>query len=267
MSGLAPVLPGRPVPSALAQRLAPALDRFAPISLDELVAAASLQTRTDRKYLLDPRASERLLGAMEDRAVVLDTGGRRAFGYESVYVDTPDLLAYRAAAHGRRRRFKVRTRTYLDTGECVLEVKTQGGRGETVKERRPHPLADRDALPPDAERFVRTRVGPLLGDAPLRPVLTTTYARSTLLDREAGARLTCDVGLVCTGPDGDAVVLDDHVLVETKSAGAPGAADRWLWSAGVRPVTISKYCVGLACLRPELPANRWHRTLRRYFGR
>ena len=34
---------------------------------------------------------------------------------------------------------------------------------------------------------------------------------------------------------------------------------------GQRPVRISKYCVGLAVVHPHLPANRWNRTLRRYF--
>jgi hypothetical protein len=35
---------------------------------------------------------------------------------------------------------------------------------------------------------------------------------------------------------------------------------------GVRPVSVSKYCVGVAALHPELPSNPWRRTLRRYFG-
>ena len=39
-----------------------------------------------------------------------------------------------------------------------------------------------------------------------------------------------------------------------------------LWAAGNRPVTISKFGVGMAALHPQLPANKWNRTLRRYFG-
>ena len=34
---------------------------------------------------------------------------------------------------------------------------------------------------------------------------------------------------------------------------------------GVRPASVSKYCVGVAALHPELPSNPWHQTLRRYF--
>jgi hypothetical protein len=55
------------------------------------------------------------------------------------------------------------------------------------------------------------------------------------------------------------------VLVESKSPGPAADADRALRSLGLRPVPMSKYCVAVALLHPRLPANPWHRTLRRYF--
>jgi hypothetical protein len=42
--------------------------------------------------------------------------------------------------------------------------------------------------------------------------------------------------------------------------------DEILRRLGVRPTSVSKYCVGVAALHPQLPSNPWHRTLRRYFG-
>jgi len=33
----------------------------------------------------------------------------------------------------------------------------------------------------------------------------------------------------------------------------------------VRPASVSKYCVAVAALHPELPSNPWHQTLKRYF--
>lgn len=60
-------------------------------------------------------------------------------------------------------------------------------------------------------------------------------------------------------------MLAGLALVETKTAGPPCAVDRALWRLGYRPVTISKYCTGLAALAPELPANKWNRVLRRHF--
>ena len=66
-------------------------------------------------------------------------------------------------------------------------------------------------------------------------------------------------------PAGDAVGLPGLVIVETKSPGTATFFDRALWASGCRPVSISKYCVGLAALKPELPSNKWRRTLDRYF--
>ena len=56
------------------------------------------------------------------------------------------------------------------------------------------------------------------------------------------------------------------MLVESKSSGPGSAPDRILRELGVRPASVSKYCVGVAALHPELPSNPWHQTLQRYFG-
>jgi hypothetical protein len=240
--------------------------RLVPATLTETVAIAELQTRFDRKYVLDACEFHQLQVDLHDRMEVLEIEGLRCFRYESVYFDTAQLSSYHDAARERRRRFKVRTRAYLDSGRCALEVKTTSGRGETAKDRIDHPFDQRDRLTDEARRFVATRA-PAVGNATcLVPALTTRYRRATLVDRRAGARVTCDAGLTCTAPDGTTVVLDAFVLVETKSTGAPTLADRLLWAAGKRPVTISKYGAGMAAIDPRLPANKWNRTLRRYFG-
>jgi hypothetical protein len=234
------------------------------LSLDAVMGLADLQTRTDRKYVVEQEAFASLVEALGDDVAVLEIDGDRSFRYESLYFDTPALDSYHGAAHGRRRRFKVRTRSYLDSGACALEVKTRSGRDETVKHRMPYRIEDRDRLTRDGLAFVTEHVC-LPEDGALEPVLRTSYRRTTLVDVTSGMRLTCDAGLVCATPDGATVALPDLLLLETKSPGGPTAADRILWRAGLRPVTISKFCLGLAALHPGLPANRWNQPLRRYF--
>ena len=236
-------------------------------SLPDVLAAAELQTRVDRKYLLTPETFTDLVADLRPSHRVLEIGGLRAFRYESVYFDTADLDSYLGAARGRRRKFKVRTRTYLDSEACLLEVKREGGREETVKERIEHPVDGRDTLDAAGRSFIEERV-PLSGGGAetLEPTLTTTYHRMTLVDLASGSRLTCDAGLVLTDPAGRSRGMEDRVLVETKASGAAGEADRLLWRRGLRPVRISKYAVGMAALNPGLPANRWHRVLRDHFG-
>lgn len=240
-------------------------DRLCPVDLDDVLAAAELQTRVDRKYLVTPGDFAILVDRAEKSHSVLEIEGRRDFAYESVYFDTEDLRSYLSAARGRRRRFKVRTRTYLDSALCVLEVKSTGGRGETIKDRAPYDVSHRSALTPPARTFVAERVGtPMSLD--LEPVLTTRYTRTTLVDLHAGSRMTCDADLELVDSHGRSHRMTDRILVETKSPGYAGAADRTLWSLGNRPVQISKYCIGMAVLDTSLPANKWHRTIGRYFG-
>ncbi|NMD46344.1 MAG: VTC domain-containing protein, partial [Propionibacterium sp.] len=122
------------------------IDHLPALSLPELLADAELLTRVDRKYLLRAPQASALLGGPDPRTRVLAIDGRRRFHYESVYFDTPGLLSYRQSAHGRRRRFKVRTRSYLDSGQAFLEVKVRGDREITVKDRMAHDPAARDRL-------------------------------------------------------------------------------------------------------------------------
>ena len=249
---------------ALANPVMDAAAALRPISLDVLDATAALQERTDRKYVVSGEMLAGLVAELGERLAILEIDGRRSSAYRSVYVDTPELDSYLDAARRRRHRFKVRTRTYVDTATTMLEVKTKSARGQTIKHRRRHDPSRPDQLGRRGRQFVEDATGrPGLGGV-LAPTLVTEYQRSTIVDLDDVARLTVDAGLWCSEPAGRSVRLVEGVVLETKSAGAPSAVDRWLWSNGRRPEKISKYGTGLAALRPDLPANKWHRTLARH---
>lgn len=241
-----------------------ALATFEPISLAGANDVAELQTRIDRKYVLDEAALWQLLDAMAPTMRVLDIDGEHSCGYRSTYFDTADFALYRAAVQGRRQRYKVRSRTYGERGPCFLEVKAKSGRGANVKSRIAYDRRDHQSITDDGHDFIEANTGGHDVASELRPVLTTEYERSTLVDPAGRTRLTFDRRLRCTDTSGGDAVLDG-VVVETKSAGAPSAADRWLWQHHLRPVKISKFCTGLAAIRPELPANRWHRVIARHW--
>jgi hypothetical protein len=245
------------------------LQSMEPITLEELNAVAALQTRVDRKYVVPRAALDQVLAGLGDDCRVLDFGGARDSLYESVYFDTPDYASYLGAARKRRRRFKIRTRAYLDTSACFLEVKTAGGRSMTVKDRIAYDLDNRDVITGEGREYVdetMTLTGVAdLRDTPLRSTLVTEYRRSTLYIPSSGARATIDLGLVLRGDDQRSLSLPDLAVVESKSAGGPTIVDKLLWRNGHRPDSISKYCVGLAALHPDLPSNKWRRVLRRHF--
>ncbi|MFI8633387.1 polyphosphate polymerase domain-containing protein [Microbacterium sp. NPDC077663] len=246
------------------------LTRFDAVSLDEMVAEAALLARVDRKYVVPQSALHDLLSQVDDRTRVLEIGGARRFAYESVYFDTPDLLSFHMAAQPRRRRFKLRTRTYVDTEAAYLEIKTRGARGTTVKERSEYDIAQRAVLTPDAQEEVAAAFAAIGVDThrveELGATLVTRYARATLLAPDHSSRATIDTDLRWDRPDGTGFSLPDLAIVETKSPSSASVLDRLLWRSGHRPVSVSKYATGLAALSPDLPRNRWGRLLRGPFS-
>lgn len=240
--------------------------RLGAVTLDELNDAAALLRRVDRKYIVDDGQLAALIDVLSPRLAALDIDGRRSFAYESVYFDTPELDCFQDAAHRRRHRCKVRTRTYLDTATSMLEVKRRGVRDVTIKQRRSHLFDERSTLNHEAAAFVDGTLDRPGWARTLVPTLTTCYRRTTLVDLDDVARVTVDAELECTDRAGRSVALDGEYVLETKSNGHPSATDRQLWAMGIRPETISKFATGLAALQPELPSNKWHRTLRRHFS-
>lgn len=248
---------------------------FDTISLDELLADSALLNRVDRKHLVPaddlPEISHRLAGD----ARVLEIDDRTWFDYRSTYFDTPDLVSYASAGHGRRRRFKVRTRDYVTSQTGFLEVKTRGGRGTTVKDRLPHRFGDAELNRYEqcwiGDTLARRGVDPAPSQA-LIPTLVTGYRRRTLRiqprDDRVTSRVTIDIALTwelpARAPGGPlSMGLDRFAIVETKGAPRPSHVDRMLWRLGHRPTSISKYGVGVAILRLDQPPLKWRTLLAR----
>jgi VTC domain len=237
-------------------------------TLGDVIEQVALNARAERKYLVPADRFAQLIARLPERYAVLEINRQRGFAYESVYFDTPDLLTYRQHLQERRRRYKVRTRTYLDSADCAFEVKLKWLRDQAIKARLPYSLADRARVTPAAQAFLGSQLQHAYGQpAPeLGATATTSYRRTTLVDLECSTRLTCDVDLTCTGGGRIAVGLSQYVLVESKSLGPNSVADTVLRGLGLRPVQMSKYCVAVALLYPGVRSNPWHRTLRRYFA-
>ncbi|HCG54708.1 MULTISPECIES: polyphosphate polymerase domain-containing protein [Brevibacterium] len=243
------------------------LERIEPISLGQLNEQARLMTRIDRKYFLPRDLFVSLLRATENEFKVLQIGQKKRFEYRTIYFDSPQFRFFRDHVQGRRHRFKVRTRTYMETGTCHLEVKSKGYRGQTVKERIAHPIDSPGTLSESDHDFIDSIIGGGSGRTvsanQLEPVLETIYDRITLCHDQQ--RLTCDLDIRAINDEGRHDGPHD-VLVETKSAGGGGVWDTLLKQRGVRPHKVSKYCVAASLLYPELPSNPWKQTIKRYFA-
>src|SRR4051812_46302764 len=191
MTGAGVLMDTAPARTAFADRLGLAGPRAA--SLAEVDAAASLQHRVDRKYLVPADLAAHLVASLADTHHALEIRGRRTTEYRSTYFDTSRLSAWRAHTQGRRRRWKVRTRLYAEDRLCRVEVKIKDGRGATVK----HALGvEADAyghLGTGAADFVDGVLrdnGIAVTAAVLAPAAEVCYTRAALVDLDAGTRVT-----------------------------------------------------------------------------
>ncbi len=249
--------------------LADLVDGFAPVSLAEINGRAELQRRIDRKYVVSRATLARLLPALAGSYAVLEIDGARLFNYRTVYFDSDSLLTYRAHMQRRRRRFKCRSRHYVESGLHLFEVKLKGTRGETVKKRLPATPEQHGIFAEPGRTFLheslRSHYGTEL-DAELRPTLHMRYRRVTLVCLDEAERLTIDVDLRYAGDDGVvAAMTPESVILESKSAHGRGAADRLLRGFDVRPVDCSKYCLGIALTRSDVRGNDFLWLARRHF--
>lgn len=252
-----------PLPTVIERRL----QATQSISLSDLQQTAALRTRVERKYVVDWATLAIVLDALGDTHRTLEIDGQRTHHYQSTYFDSLDLSAYRAHVQQRRRRYKVRTRHYVDSGLQLFEIKLKGRRGETIKHQLPYTGQDLRTLTDHAHQFLRSTIGEAYPRMPLpdlAPILSNRYERLTLAT--GNERLTCDFDVRYSDACGEVPGLDPaFVILESKCERGLGAADRELRRVGVKPVSCSKYCVGVGLLRADIKVNDLRWLMRRYF--
>jgi len=240
------------------------------ITLDELISLGSLLTRLDRKYALASADAAMALDLVDAESTrVLQIDGVTNLGYSSTYLDTAELDTFLLAARNRRRRFKVRSRTYESNGASFLEVKSRF-RDRTVKHRLAGDHLVGDRLTGEGAAFVaETLRAAGVRNAPVERLsasLRVDYRRVTLFHEPTRARVTIDSGLTWWDVrTGGWLSRPELAIIETKSSGRPSGMDRLLWSLGHRPDRISKYATALAAMQPQLPSNKWRPILREHF--
>jgi len=229
------------------------------IATPALVEARSLQQRIDRKYLLAADHLELLLARLRLGYCLVGAGERWWARYDSVYFDTPDRTLYHAHRCGRRPRYKIRIRHFVDRQLSFLEIKSKTNIGRMVKRRLPLSYGQHHLGA--AERQFIEHYAPI-DAARLMPCITISFMRLTLIGRGLNERLTVDRDLTCAG-DPREERFSRVVIAEVKQAeysnhlGAVAA----LRSLHAREAAFSKYCVGTVLVAP-VAGNIFKPTLR-----
>ncbi len=243
----------------------PVLQRLAPITLQEM-DSVKLLNRIDTKYLTDEQTLVRILSDAADSGYrALLTEGSRIAQYDSIYFDTPGLQMFLDHHNRRLNRLKVRTREYVASGLSFLEIKRKNNHGRTKKNRMEIPAAAFQDFRTDAGACEYLAAHSCYTAEGLTPSLETIFRRITLVNPAMTERLTIDscVNFVNRRNRNEAS-LRNGVIIELKQDGrADSQMKRILLDHRVKPIRVSKYCIGITLTDPDVKSGRFKAKVRK----
>ena len=230
------------------------LSNFKSIGLEQL-DEQRLQDRVDTKFLFDAESLPQILSEVQQDYAILEIKESTLQPYLTLYFDTLRFDNYFDHHNGKRPRFKVRMRKYMNSGCSFLEVKEKDNKDRTIKTR----MEIRDInnrLTPDQYQFVSQTYKP--GLVPLKPVIWNRYNRMTLVNKHSLERVTIDLnfnaynqnGFISWNPFAIAEIKQDSRSLNTRFYQA-------MKVRSIKPVNFSKYCISMALLTPQLKANKF----------
>lgn len=238
-----------------------ALEGMREISLEE-VLKASLMRRKDSKYIFDVGLLPALLEKVSDEYRVLQINEIKGQEYETHYYDTPELAMYHMHHRGLVNRHKIRFRKYGSSNVMFLEVKKKNGKGVTVKNRMQ--ATNGSVVIKSTEEEFLSEFTPYKCEH-IVPVLENRFKRITLVNKTQTERITLDYNLFFNSKTSENdIEVPGVAIAEIKYAMhlAGSSFHAALREAGITPRRISKYCIGMAMLNPDLKQNLFKQKVR-----
>lgn len=229
------------------------LNQFDPVTLSE-INEIKLLDRIDKKYTFHSGLLEEILTETLAYYKVLSIDGKRYAQYATRYFDTPDYQMYRYHHNGKLNRNKVRFRTYLDSDINFFEVKFKSNKGRTVK-KRVKTLSDDFSITSVAEELLRKRTSYFSSD--LQESLRVYYTRITLVSNDMKERLTLDIDLSYQLKEKN-TGFPNMVIAEIKQdKSGTSSFINIMKEKRIKDISISKYCLGVASLVPNVKTNNF----------
>lgn len=234
--------------------------------------SVKLMNRVDTKYVATMRQLRDILRMAQEVYYAQQIGGQRIAAYDTLYFDTPTLEMFVHHHNRRMVRQKVRIRKYVGSPSSrfegkeltFLEIKNKNNKGRTKKKR--IEVADQQVLAhpsDDVSVFMEKRCW---YDWPLLlPELRTVFKRITLVNKEKTERLTIDMQLRWENQQTRIdKTYDELVIIELKRDGnSPSPMLGIMQALRIKPLKISKYCVGTALTNPDVKQNRFKAKIRK----
>lgn len=240
------------------QTVEPVVMDMLPATLEDL-ERLKLLDRYDIKFLLEQETLPGLLAELNKNFRMLEIDNERIFKYENLYFDTDDNYFYKQHHNGKLNRVKVRIRKYSSCPNFFFEIKLKSNKDKIVKERLIDSTLDRELADIAKQEALRKyHINP----AELKPKLTVFYDRITLVHKTKPVKITFDSNLYyknCVKEN----ALPRLVIAECKTEHFSGCPDflNFMKNHSIHVMRVSKYCIGMVLLDPELKHNRFKQKM------
>ena len=233
------------------------LSGFNPISLDAM-DHVKLLDRIDTKYILYEDQVQECLSAISSHYSILVINGKAYHPYETLYFDTPEFNLYQMHHNGKRNRYKLRCRKYVNSGISYFEVKSKTNTDRTVKARMQ--IADiPETLTEQLNQYIYKHTPGAFNN--YVPSLRVFFDRITLVNKHANERLTVDLNLRYSN-NGSEMKIQNVAIVEVKQEKHSASPFRELMKMERHPINyMSKYCLGVMCLNKGLKMNNFKQKM------
>lgn len=229
------------------------LDSFDPITLDQM-NEVKLLDRMDLKFTFRKSQLAEILQKAKEHYYVLIINDQTFGHYETRYFDTPEYEMYRLHHNGKKNRNKVRFRTYLDSGISYFEVKFKTNKGRTIKTRVKSPFLEYQIAGKSTNLLERDTK---YQDKDLVEAIRVYYNRITLVSKGMNERLTIDFAMNYH-KDGKTKRFDNLIIAEIKQDKSGISPFRDIMREyRVKNISLSKYCLGVASLVPNVKINNF----------
>lgn len=235
------------------------------ITLEEM-SSVKLMNRVDTKYVTSEAMVMELLHQTAEYGYRVQVhSGVTAARYDTRYFDTETRDMYIVHHNRHLTRQKIRTRHYEDGSACYLEVKNKDNRGRTKKRRIEIPVDNLMEFVGNSEAVSFIEPLARYNIKGLTPAIATRFVRITIVNPEFTERITIDLSLEFTDLRSGAIgKIDGMAIIEIKQDGnIQSKAKEILSTLRVKPMRISKYCLGTALTVEGIKRNRMIEKIRR----
>jgi hypothetical protein len=234
------------------------VNQFEPITLSEM-EHVKLMDRTDTKFVFSSDQFDVVMNTLLPYYRILEINAVRFNRYQTLYYDTPELALYYKHHVGKLNRYKVRHRSYLESGIGFLEIKFKNNKGRTIKTRMKQGTAPIQWQSENIHFFEQHL--PFFA-ANLAPIIWINYKRLTLVSKTSAERVTIDLELEFKHAQIHKTV--QHLIIaEVKQEKRSASAFlKVMKQHHIREGSISKYCMGVASMVNDVKTNNFKQKLR-----